>query len=271
MKKIQTITLLAIMANFLTNPAIADSKRGSSHDAHNHNEMKAIKGNKQAKVKGVINKINAAQKQLNVTHEPVKELGWPKMTMDLPVTSKIDLSKLKQGDKIDFILKQGRDKKFRIIKVMKQKAHDHHDHAEHNHSHHNHSHADLEGGEPGKKSEVSRTIKITASDEMKFSPFAIEVKDGETIRFIVTNKGEMAHDFTIGTPKMQLAHQKEMAKMMNDASHSMEHNDPNALYLKSGETKELIWKFKKTAKLEIGCNVPGHYQAGMKGQVTFKK
>lgn len=68
---------------------------------------------------------------------------------------------------------------------------------------------------------------------------------------------------------MQKAHQKEMEKMMQDDDHIMEHNDPNDLFLQPGETKELIWKFKKTAELEIGCNVPVHYLAGMKRNVNF--
>ena len=255
-----SITLLSLL---ISSPAVADKN-------HHHGEMKTVKGHKQVEAKGVINKIDPSKKQLNVTHEPVKELGWPKMTMDLPVTSNVDLTQLSVGDSVHFILKQGRDKKFRIIKVMNAEPQKHHDHKGHDHGHH-HNHAELEGGEPGKPSEVNRIINIIASDEMRFSPSSLEVKDGETIRFIVINKGELAHDFTIGTPKMQKAHQKEMEKMMQNDGHKMEHNDPNALFLQPGETKELIWKFKKTAKLEIGCNVPGHYQAGMKGMVNFKK
>lgn len=145
------------------------------------------------------------------------------------------------------------------------------------HGHHSHDHHKVHmiaGGEPGKESEINRTIEIIASDEMKFSLSSLEVKDGETIKFILINKGEIAHDFTIGTPEIQVAHQKEMSKMMeamsSDEGHKMDHNDPNALFLNPGEKKELIWKFKKTAKLEFGCNVPGHYQAGMKGKIKFK-
>lgn len=145
------------------------------------------------------------------------------------------------------------------------------------HDHHStdakHSHK-IEGGEPGKVSEINRTIEIIASDDLTFSLPSIEVKDGETIKFVVTNTGETAHDFTIGTNEVQTAHQKEMAKMMEAMNshdgHKMEHNDPNALFLNPGEKKELIWKFNETAKLEFGCNVPGHYQAGMKGNFEFK-
>jgi len=39
------------------------------------------------------------------------------MTMDLPVTSKVDLGSLKAGDKIAFKLKLGRDKTYRVIEI----------------------------------------------------------------------------------------------------------------------------------------------------------
>jgi uncharacterized cupredoxin-like copper-binding protein len=32
---------------------------------------------------------------------------------------------------------------------------------------------------------------------------------------------------------------------------------------------ELIWRFTRAMTLEFACNVPGHYEAGMVGQVRF--
>ncbi len=157
-----------------------------------------------------------------------------------------------------------------IISQIHAAGEGHHRH----HSHDKHKPQMIAGGKPGKVSDINRTIEIVATDEMKFSIAALEVKDGETIKFILINKGDTAHDFTIGTPEMQKAHQIEMSKMMEamdtPEGHKMDHNDPNALFLNPGEKKVLIWKFKQTAKLEFGCNVPGHYQAGMKGPIIFK-
>lgn len=127
------------------------------------------------------------------------------------------------------------------------------------------------GGHPGKKSEVTRTIRIVATD-MKFDRKTITVKAGETIRFVVVNKGEQVHDLTLGTPVIQAAHRKSMMKMMNNGMdlEKMDHSDPNAVMVKPGETKELIWKFSKARSFEFGCNVPGHYEAGMKGSITIR-
>jgi hypothetical protein len=40
------------------------------------------------------------------------------MTMDLPVTRRVDLSTVKPGDDVILSLKQGRDKQYRVIDIM---------------------------------------------------------------------------------------------------------------------------------------------------------
>lgn len=119
------------------------------------------------------------------------------------------------------------------------------------------------GGRPGDPEAVDRTIRIEATD-VEYSEERIRVRAGETVRFIVSNTGDVMHDFTIGTPAMHRAHQKEMKAMMRTGK--MEgHDDGNAIMLEAGETKELVWRFAKAQNLEFACNVPGHYEAGMKG------
>jgi len=135
-------------------------------------------------------------------------------------------------------------------------------------AHHNQA---MMGGKPGKPDKVDRTVTVTLKD-LSFGIKDIKVKNGETIRFVIRNGTDIAHDFTIGTKAVQKAHQKEMLKMMDAMSkggHGMKHADANAVFLKAGETKEIIWQFAKADHLEFGCNVPGHYQAGMKGHFSF--
>jgi len=48
-----------------------------------------------------------------------------------------------------------------------------------------------------------------------FEPKKISVKEGETIRFIIKNAGELVHEFNIGTSAMRSAHQKEMETMVD--------------------------------------------------------
>ena len=67
-------------------------------------------------------------------------------------------------------------------------------------------------GTPGKANKVSRTINVTLGDNL-FEPKDIAVKAGETIRFVLANKGELVHEFNIGTAAMHAGHQKEMMMM----------------------------------------------------------
>jgi uncharacterized cupredoxin-like copper-binding protein len=122
-------------------------------------------------------------------------------------------------------------------------------------------------GEPGTAGTVDRTINITMKD-ITFDPAAVQVKTGETIRFVVTNRSEGDHDFTIGDVEAQTAHRKEMAEMMERGMEMHHDDDPNAVSVEAGETGTLIWKFTHAGSFEFDCNIPGHYEAGMKGVIT---
>jgi uncharacterized cupredoxin-like copper-binding protein len=115
-------------------------------------------------------------------------------------------------------------------------------------------------GAPGKAAGIDRTIRITARD-VSFDIASVTVKAGETMRFIVTNEGAADHDFTLGDAATQAAHRKEMFEMAGMDMGDAHHADANAVLLKSGETKELVWRVGNTGRIEFACNVPGHYEA----------
>ena len=121
MKTFFAASAIAAALLLALSPANASDGKGShAEHAGSHSgqsEMKEVPGNKPATVTGVINSVDTAAGKINITHEPVPELGWPKMTMDLPVTRKVDLSTVKPGSVVDFTLKQGRDKQFRVIAI----------------------------------------------------------------------------------------------------------------------------------------------------------
>ena len=96
-----------------TAPAIA----ADGHAGHAGHKMSAPEGTNEASVAAVINSIDADGGKVNVTHEPVPALGWPKMTMDLPVTRRVDLGTVKTGSNVMIKLKKGRDKQFRVIAI----------------------------------------------------------------------------------------------------------------------------------------------------------
>ena len=122
-------------------------------------------------------------------------------------------------------------------------------------------------GRPGKAGQVQKTIRITALDSMRFSPSTVQVRPGETVRFIVTNAGKVRHEFVIGDKREQIEHEKEMRAMPNMPMH-----DPNGISLAPGQTKTLIWQFADTpGVVEYACHEPGHFAAGMIGKIYVGK
>jgi uncharacterized cupredoxin-like copper-binding protein len=131
------------------------------------------------------------------------------------------------------------------------------------------SHAEkLTVGEPGIRTKVDRTIPITMRD-LSFEPNSLSIRLNETIRFVITNKSEVDHEFILGDVETQTAHRKEMIEMAKKGQ-DMHDNDPNAVAVKGGETRELIWKFTRVGRFEFDCNVPGHFEAGMTGALSVE-
>ena len=135
-------------------------------------------------------------------------------------------------------------------------------------------------GEKGDIKDVTKVINVKMFDNY-YEPNEITVKKGETVKFIVKNVGELVHELNIATKEMHIKHQPEMVKMVENEilladsidknkmkemakmDHSMAHKHANSVLLEPNNSGEIIWKFSTSAKLEIACNVPGHYEAGM--------
>ena len=56
-------------------------------------------------------------------------------------------------------------------------------------------------GIAGDAASVKREIALSMGDNMRFTPDAITIKQGETIRFVVKNQGKQLHEMVIGTKK----------------------------------------------------------------------
>jgi uncharacterized cupredoxin-like copper-binding protein len=118
-------------------------------------------------------------------------------------------------------------------------------------------------GEPAEAADATRTIEVEAFD-MAFDPETVSVEANEVVTFEVTNTGAAVHEFFLGDSAMQEEHAEEMAETGSD----MAHDEPYSITLEPGETKELTWRFGETGSVEYACHEPGHYEAGMHGQVT---
>lgn len=77
------------------------------------------------------------------------------------------------------------------------------------------SHDDDHGanvGHPGTAADVTRTVDVVMTDNA-FSIPDLDVKPGETIRFVLHNRGHFLHEFAINTPSEHHEHEAEMAEM----------------------------------------------------------
>ena len=141
-------------------------------------------------------------------------------------------------------------------------------------------------GSKGKMEDVTRTIQVKMYDNY-YEPNSFNIKKGETIKFEVINVGELVHEFNIANAMMHIKHQPEMERMVENEillgdkidkdkmqkmaamDKSMGHSHSNSVLLAPKEKGILIWKFENAVNIEVACNVPGHYQAGMIAAVNL--
>ena len=145
---------------------------------------------------------------------------------------------------------------------------------------------DMKIGKKGKLIEVDRTIKVIMYDNY-YEPNSFSVNAGETIKFEVVNAGQLVHEFNIANSMLHIKHQPEMLKMVEmqilladsidhtkmkkiaKVDKAMGHSHDNSVLLEPNQSGELIWNFENALNIEIACNVPGHYQAGMIAAVNL--
>lgn len=118
-------------------------------------------------------------------------------------------------------------------------------------------------GREGDPKKVGRTVKIDMADTMRYSPSAITVKAGETVRFEAKNSGKVMHEIVLGT----MHELKEHAELMRKHP-GMEHEEPYMAHVPPGKTERVVWQFTKPGEFYFGCLIPGHFEAGMVGKVT---
>jgi uncharacterized cupredoxin-like copper-binding protein len=124
---------------------------------------------------------------------------------------------------------------------------------------------DASFGREGDPRKVSRVIRIDMSDAMRYFPDQIRVKRGETVRFVVRNRGTAAHEMVLGT----MDELKKHATIMSQSG-SVDHEDANMAHVTPGSTGRLVWQFTKTGEFYYGCLIPGHFEAGMIGTVVVR-
>ena len=143
------------------------------------------------------------------------------------------------------------------------------DHANMDHSGMNNAMMNMEGmsevGMPAKGAKPDKVVHVILDDEMsiKFKK-AVEIEPNDVVQFVVMNVGKIDHEFTIGSANEQLEH-REMMKNMG--SHA--HDSDNAVTVKPGKAKQILWHFHGSNQVEFACNITGHAEAGMVKKITL--
>ena len=154
-------------------------------------------------------------------------------------------------------------------------------------------------GQQAQATPATRTIFVKM-DDINYSQKTIDVKPGETVRFVLKNEGTLMHEFNIGQAASQLEHQRKMATLFKDGTLTptgkaksviwrersagpgdyelagypevieAKHDGPDGVLIEPGTTKEFVWTFPKAGSLSFACTLPGHYQAGMVGEFALR-
>ncbi len=117
-------------------------------------------------------------------------------------------------------------------------------------------------GIAGDLKSVKRTVEFKMTDAMRFTPDHLEVKQGDTLKFVLRNDGAVMHEFVIGTKQDLDEHAALMLKFP-----TMEHSEPYMAHVGPQKTGEIIWTFNKPGDFDFACLIAGHYQAGMVGKI----
>jgi uncharacterized cupredoxin-like copper-binding protein len=94
-----------------------------------------------------------------------------------------------------------------------------------------------------------RNYNVTAT-EFEFKPNQYEARVGQKVTFKVSNKGTVEHNFVIFSPDGS----QELTKMTTQP----------------GETKSLEFTPAEAGTYPIDCNIAGHKEAGMVGELVVK-
>jgi uncharacterized cupredoxin-like copper-binding protein len=117
-------------------------------------------------------------------------------------------------------------------------------------------------GKPADAKKVTRTVTVDMSYSMRFTPATLTVKQGDTVKFLVKNSGKVMHEFVLGTMKELKEHAELMKKHPG-----MEHDEPYMAHVAPGKTATVIWQFTRSGEFHFGCLLPGHFEAGMVGNI----
>jgi uncharacterized cupredoxin-like copper-binding protein len=120
-------------------------------------------------------------------------------------------------------------------------------------------------GREGDPKKVKRVIRIDMSDTMRYFPAELRVKRGDTVRFVLNNKGELPHVMVIGSME-DLQKRAALAKKHAELADA----PAEGVHVAPGSSAPLVWQFTRAGEFYYGCLMPGHFEAGMIGTIIVR-
>jgi len=116
------IALAADQMSGMDHPGMNMKHPDMNHTDMNHTDMKNMGHDSSAmqghQAEGVLNSIDLANNKINLTHGPVKSLGWPGMTMNFSIKDAAILQGIHPGQKVSFEIVKEAPKKFYVSKIQ---------------------------------------------------------------------------------------------------------------------------------------------------------
>ena len=103
--------------------------------------------------------------------------------------------------------------------------------------------------------EIPMTIRHS-----RFVPSDIQVPAGTKVRFVVTNTDPIHHELIVGDQSVQDKHENG-----TETHHGLV---PGEVSVAAGEIAVTTYVFDTPGELLMGCHLPGHWDYGMRGQIT---
>jgi uncharacterized cupredoxin-like copper-binding protein len=104
------------------------------------------------------------------------------------------------------------------------------------------------------------TVVKATEEEYRVNLSSNTIPVGTPVRFEVTNKGKIQHEFVI-----------ERAGGVDDALEEEREGqevDAEIEAFNPGQTKTLEWTFTQPGAYQVACHIPGHFEAGMEATFT---
>lgn len=119
---------------------------------------------------------------------------------------------------------------------------------------------------------ADRTVEIVMT-EWAYVPDDLTAKAGETVEFVVTNDGQIQHEFRLTTEHAAIEHIEGGHEGHNEAEASQsghEHGEV-ILVVDAGATDSITVKFDEHSDFDVvACLLPDHYEAGMHAPFTME-